>query len=596
MPATHDDVTSDNHPSEHWDEQVDLLILGTGAGGLAAAVTGANEGLSTLVLEKTELLGGTTAYSAGTCWIPNNRFQRADGTMDDAEVAGGYLDRLVGDKAPREVRESYLRHGSQAIDYFDGLGVRFWHSKTVVDYHPEVEGASLGGRALEPQTFDGRKLGKENFGRVRPPVPEFALFGGTMMVRRAEVNQLLTMLQGSPKAAPLALKLGARWAKDRLSYSRGTRLAMGNALVANLFHQLLQRDGRVWFNSSAVRLLTGDTGRVIGAVVAHQGRELRIRAGRGVVLAGGGFSASTDWRTRYLPNPTPQYTRAAEGSTGDTLSLAQDVGGSLSEPRDDNAFWFPSSIGRRKDGSTVVFPHIWDRSKPGIVAVNAKGRRFVDESVSYHRFVRAMYAENSTTPSVPAWLIIDARALHRYGLGMIRPKLPKAWLRKYLRSGYLHSAPTISELAAKIGVDADGLERTVADNNRGAITGVDEEFGKGTSPFGLQYGDPTHRPNASLGPIETAPFYAMALVPTPLGTSLGLRTDADARVLDAAGAPIAGLYACGNDAASMSASEYPGAGCQVGGGLTFGYVAARHAARPAAPATPTNNPIPMEIS
>src|SRR6478735_1770258 len=304
MPATDDDVIFDTHPSDHWDEQVDLLVLGTGAGGLAAAVTGANEGLSTLVLEKTELLGGTTAYSAGTCWIPNNRFQRADGTTDDAEVASGYLDRLIGDKAPREVRESYLRHGSQAIDYFDRLGVRFWHSKTVVDYHPEVQGASLGGRALEPQTFDGRKLGKENFGRVRPPVPEFALFGGTMMVRRAEVNQLLTLLQGSPKAAPLALKLGARWAKDRLSYPRGTRLAMGNALVANLFHQLLQRGGRVWFDSTATRLLTDDTGRVTGAVVAYQGRELRVRVGRGVVLAGGGFSASGDWRTRYLPTPT----------------------------------------------------------------------------------------------------------------------------------------------------------------------------------------------------------------------------------------------------------------------------------------------------
>jgi 3-oxosteroid 1-dehydrogenase len=268
MPATDDDVLSDTQPSDHWDEQVDLLVLGTGAGGLAAAVTGANEGLSALVLEKTELLGGTTAYSAGTCWIPNNRFQRAGGITNDAEVAGGYLERLVGDKAPREVRESYLRHGSRAIDYFDGLGVRFWHSKTVVDYHPEVEGASLGGRALEPQTFDGRKLGKENFRRVRPPVPEFALFGGTMMVRRAEVNQLLTLLQGSPKAAPLALKLGVRWARDRLSYRRGTRLAMGNALVANLFHQLLQRGGRVWFNSTATRLLTDDSRRVVGAVVA----------------------------------------------------------------------------------------------------------------------------------------------------------------------------------------------------------------------------------------------------------------------------------------------------------------------------------------
>lgn len=577
MPATDTDVSPATHPDDQWDEQVDLLVLGTGAGGLAAAVTGAHEGLSVLVLEKTEFLGGTTAYSAGTCWIPNNRFQRDAGVTDDAQVAAGYLDRLVGDKAPREVRESYLRNGSAAIDYFDRLGVRFWHSKTVVDYHPEVEGASLGGRALEPQTFDGRTLGRENFDRVRPPVPEFALFGGTMMVRRAEVNQLLTLLQGSPKAAPLAVKLGARWAKDRLTYRRGTRLAMGNALVANLFHRLLERDGQVWFHATATRLETGTDGRVTGAIVAYQGRELRVRARRGVVLAGGGFAASSQWRTAHLPSPVPQYTRAAEGSTGDTLSLGRSVGGELSAPQDDNAFWFPSSVARRPDGSVAVFPHIWDRSKPGIVAVGADGRRFVDESVSYHRFVRAMYATNT----VPAWLIIDARSLHRYGLGMIRPHLPKAYLRKYLRRGYLHAAPTIRELAERIGVDAGGLARTVADNNRSAATGVDAEFGKGTSPFGLQYGDPAHRPNASLGPIETAPFYAIALVPTPLGTALGLRTNGDAQVLGAAGEPVAGLYACGNDAASMSAAEYPGAGCQVGGGLTFGYVAARHAAHAA---------------
>jgi len=185
---------------------------------------------------------------------------------------------------------------------------------------------------------------------------------------------------------------------------------------------------------------------------------------------------------------------------------------------------------------------------------------------------------------VPAWLIIDSRALDRYGLGMIRPKLPETYLRKYLKSGYLHRGASVRELAGKIGVDPDGLERTIADNNRYARTGVDTEFGKGTSPFGLQYGDPKHQPNANLGPIETAPFYALALVPTPLGTSLGLRTNADSQVLDAADVPIPGLYACGNDAASMSASEYPGAGCQVGSGLTFGYVAARHAAGSERPA------------
>ncbi|MDT0350354.1 FAD-binding protein [Pseudonocardia charpentierae] len=559
--------------AERWDDEIDLLVLGTGAGGLAAAVTGVDQGLSTLVLEKTEYLGGTTAYSAGTCWIPGNRFLDDD---NDVEEASRYLDALVGDRAPRELREAYLARGGEMVEYLDRIGVGFWHSKTVVDYHPEIPGSARG-RALEPQTFDGRVLGKADFGRVRRPVPEFALFGGTLMVRRAEVNDLLGIYAGSVRGVLTALRLGVRWAADRLRYPRGTRLAMGNALVANLFHTLLQRSGQVWFRATATRLLTDD-GRVVGAIVAYQGRELRVRVRRGVVLAGGGFSASPDWRAKYLPSPTPQYTRAGEGSTGDTLALARAVGGALGEPRDDNAFWFPSSIGRRRDGSTVVFPHIWDRAKPGIVAVNAAGRRFVDESVSYHRFTRAMYDSHKSVPTIPAWLVIDSRALARYGLGMIRPHTPAPMLRKYIEAGYLQRGATVRELAASIGVDPDGLERTVADANRYARMGVDEEFGKGTSVFGHQYGDAGHTPNVNLGPIETAPYYAIAVVPTPLGTALGLQTDPSARVLDEAGEPIPGLYACGNDAQSVMASEYPGAGCQVGAGLTFGYVAARHAA------------------
>ncbi|MEV0071005.1 MULTISPECIES: FAD-binding protein [unclassified Amycolatopsis] len=561
-------------PDERWDHEVDLLVLGSGAAGLCAATVGAHEGLSALVLEKTEWLGGTTARSAGTCWIPGHQFQ--DDPVADTEAAASYLDALVGARAARELRETYLSHGPTAIDYLDRIGVRFRHSATVVDYHPELAGSGVG-RALEPHVFDGRRLGKRAFARIRPPIPELALFGGTLMVRRLEVDQLLTIFDGSVRGVAVALRLGLRWAIDRLRYPRGTRLVMGNALVASLYHQLLLRSGEVWFTAHTTDLVTDGAGRVVGAAAQHRGRTVRIAARRGVVLAGGGFPADPELRARHLPRPTPQFTPAAEGATGDTIALAQAVGGALGEPRDDNAWWFPSSIGRRRDGSTAVFPHIWDRAKPGIIAVNAAGRRFVDESVSYHRFTRAMYNSHQSMPTIPAWLVLDSRTLSRYGLGMIRPHAPKTVLRRHTAAGYLHTAPTVRELATMIGVDPDGLERTVAAADRHARTGVDDEFGKGRSPFGQRSGDPRHTPNANLGPVRTAPFHAIAVVPTPLATSLGLRTDPDARVLDEQGTPIPGLYACGNDADSPMASEYPGAGCQVSAGLIFGYLAARHA-------------------
>jgi 3-oxosteroid 1-dehydrogenase len=552
---------------QSFDAEYDVVVLGSGASGMTAALVAAIEGARVLVLESTPRIGGTSARSSGTLWIP--------GSEDSA--AAVYLDALVGNKANRSLRQAFLGAGHAMVAYLEKhAGFEFRTYTEHPDYRQDLPGAASGLRPLEPPEFDGRLLASE-FERVEWPIRELMLFGG-LMVTRGEATRLLRAGR-SLDGTLLGVRLVSRYLADRLRYRRGTRLVLGNALVARLYKALLDRRTPVRCDAVTEHLIADE--RVSGAIVRHGGRRLEVRACRGLVLAGGGFPASAALRKKHFPRPFARHTPASDGCVGDTLRLGQEAGGALGPSGPDSALWFPSSVAKRPDGTTAVYPHIvLDRAKPGLIAVGSAGTRFTDEAASYHEFTRAMYR----TANVPAWLVCDRRSLWKYGLGMIRPMTIR--LGPHIASGYLRSADTIEGLANAIGVDREGLRDSVRRHGEFARTGVDADFGKGGNLYDRANGDPAHKPNPCVGPIERAPFYAVRLEPTPLGTSLGLCTDANAQVCDAAGRPIPGLYAVGNDMQSIMAGEYPGAGAQLGPGMTFGYLAAlhavhAHAARPA---------------
>lgn len=560
--------------SELWDDGFDLIVLGAGAGGMTAALVGATKGLRVLLVEKSDKIGGTTALSSGTTWIPNNPHQRRLGVSNDAPAALQYLDALVGGRASRCLREAFIQAGPKMIQYLeDNTDVMFRAYQHQPDYRQDLSGAAAGGRPLEPLPFDGRLLGKK-FDRVRWPIPEFTILSG-MMLTRGEAALLLNGVK-SWDAIRLAARLGMRHFLDRLHFKRGTRLVLGNALAARLYKGLLDHQVAVWFKATTSRLVMNND-RATGIEVQYNGRQLRVSTKHGIIMAGGGFPASANLRERFLPRPVAAYTAACEECMGETLQLAQMAGAVLGASTTDNALWFPSSVASRRDGTTAVYPHIvLDRPKPGLIAVNSAGQRFVNEAVSYHEFTRAMYESNKTVAAIPAWLICDRRFLWKYGLGMIRPKALS--LIGFIKNGYLHKADTLTSLANQIGIDAPQLISTVRRHNEFARTGVDADFGKGGTIYELANGDANHSPNPCLAEIQQAPYYAVAVVPTPLGTSLGLRTSTNGEILNMNGHTMAGLYACGNDMNSIFGGEYPGAGAQIGPAMTFGYLAAIHAA------------------
>ena len=556
-------------------DAIDLIVVGAGAGGMTAALVGALEGLRVVLCEATEQVGGTTATSAGTLWAPGNRHGVAAGHDDTVAAAARYLEALIGPDDDRGLRQAFLDSVAPAIDYLEQRSAVAFASAGKHPDYLQLPGAALSGRAVSPLPFDGRLLGPD-FHRIRPPLPSFMPRGG-MMVGKADVRALVGRYRSWADFLHSA-KLVARYAVDRLFHPRGTRLVMGNALVARLFHSLRQVGVEVRFGWRLASLEL-EAGRVAGARfdIRADGQQL-LQARRGVVLATGGVGHNEALRQELGPAGFDFHSLAAEGVAGDGLQAARSAGAAF-ERHGGNFFWQPVSRVPGEPGRPAsLFPHLFlDRAKPGLIAVNGRGARFVDEALSYHHFVEGMLHTRGQGPTVPSWLLCDASFVRRYGLGAIPPGTRK--LGPWEARGYLITAPTVHALAQRIGVDSSALSATVARNNDFARAGRDLDFAKGDTEFDRFNGDPSAAGNPCLGPIGMPPFCALAVWPADAASSGGLATDRDGRVLSGEHTPIPGLYACGNDAASVMRGSYPGPGTTLGPAIAAGWRVALHAAR-----------------
>ncbi len=567
--------------------EVDLIVVGAGAGGMTAALVAALQGLRVVLCEAGSQVGGTTATSAGTLWVPGNRHGADAGHADSVDAARRYLDAMLGADDPRGLRAAYLGSANAAIGYLERHSqVAFASSGQHPDYL-DLPGAASAGRALSACEFDGRLLGAD-FARIRAPIPEFLLLGG-MMANKRDVQALLRRWR-SPRHFVHAARLVLRYAADRLRHARGTRLVMGNALVARLLLSLRDAGVQILFDT-ALQGLEMVGARVAGARFVCAGSEQRMGARVGVVLATGGIGHHAQLMQELAPAGAGRRSLAAESVRGEGLVAGQRVGAQL-ERHADSFFWQPVSETPGARGAKGLFPHLYlDRAKPGLMAVDQAGRRFVNEGASYHHFVEGMLQAGA----VPAHLVCSADFVRRHGLGLIPPGTRR--LQPWVQRGYILLADSLEALAARMGVDAAALAASVARHDRHARAGHDPDFGKGSTELNRFNGDPAHGPNPCLGAIGRGPFCALAVWPASAASSSGLATNADGQVLGRDGAALAGLYACGNDMASIMRGAYPGPGTTLGPAMVFGYRVALHAAaasgvRPQAGQVPRAGPGP----
>jgi 3-oxosteroid 1-dehydrogenase len=540
--------------------EFDVVVVGSGAAGMTAALAAAHHGLDVVIIEKTGRFGGSTARSGGGLWVPGNEVLRRSGVADTPEQASAYLAHVVDGCVSAARQRALLEHGPAMLGFVRAhCPVDFAWVPNYADYYPEAPGGLAKGRSIEPVPLNGRVLGAE-LAHLNPPY--LPVPNGVTITQRD--YRWLSLGPRHPRAMLAAARVAARLTRARLLRQR--TLSLGQALAAGLRAGLLAKEVPVWLDTPMTGLHLVD-GRAAGVRVTRDGAAGLILARRGVVLAAGGFERNEQMRHRYQREPIGvEWTTGAAGNTGDAITAGEAAGAALDLM--DDAWWGPS----------VPLPSgpffcLAERSLPGCLLVNGAAQRFVNESAPYGDAVHAMYAGHRPgVPHIPSWLITDQRYRDTYVFAGLPPgkRLPRRWYAV----GTVFQAPTIAELAGQVGLESGSLAATVARFNGFAEAGVDADFHRGDSAYDRYYGDPRRRPNPNLAPLAKPPFYAIKIVPGDLGTKGGLRTDDHARVLRADGTPIPRLYAAGNTSAAVMGRSYAGAGATIGPAMTFGYIAA----------------------
>ena len=554
-----------------WDDEYDVIVVGSGAGGMAAALSCHKLGLSVLVIEKAEVYGGTSAVSGGGIWVPCNNQIDSVGGNDSPEEALTYLKHLTRGEVPVSRLKTYIASAREMVlEMASEHGVHFNSVVKYPDYFPNEPGGKPGYRTMEPAIFDLAKLGDE-FENLRPP------YKGTLVIGRMAMTQVEAhiLMSRGPGWVWLTIKMLWRYATD-LGWRRRTwrdrRATLGQSLAGQLRHAMRNKDLPLWLNTGFESLIEAG-GKVLGVQVQQEGQSLRLHARRGVILACGGFESNQAMRDEYLPKPTQAAWSVAPGCNhGEGIRAGRELGAALGFM--DLTWGTPSVLVPGAANAAGLF---MERQLPGCVAVNGNGIRFANEALPYTEFVYAMLEDGD---AVPCWLVFDATFRKKYPMGPMMPssiqpdkKFPKDW-----ESQVYWKAESLDALAEKLNIDAANLKQSVADMNRFAASGKDEQFGKGDDAFQRYYGDPNVKPNPCLGPIETGPYYAVRMTPGEIGTKGGLLTDEAARVLHEDGSVINGLYAVGNCSAAVMGRTYPGPGATLGPAMTFAWLAARHIA------------------